>query len=275
MTMTQNPPREMAVPTQTSAPRKGSGLRHARVLAKRSLIKTFRTPEALIDVTLQPVIFLGLFTYVFGGAIAGSGGQHKYLQFLLPGILGQTIAMASVALGQNLNADIQKGVFDRFRSLPIARSAPLVGAVMADIARYLILFAFMMGTGLLMGFRATNGLVPTLAALALSMGFALCFGWISVFVGMMVRTPGAVQGIMFLLVLPLSFGSNTFVSTSTLPGWLQAFVKVNPISHLVATVRGLMIGGPVESHLFWTFGWMAGLLAVFFPLALRGYRRHA
>jgi oleandomycin transport system permease protein len=275
MTMTQNPPREIAVPTQASAPRKGSGIRHARVLAKRSLIKTWRTPEALIDVTLQPVIFLGLFTYIFGGAIAGSHNQHQYLQFLLPGILGQTIAMASVALGQNLNADIQKGVFDRFRSLPIARSAPLVGAVLADVARYLILFAFMMGTGLLMGFRATNGVVPTLAALLLSMGFALCFGWISVFVGMTVRTPGAVQGIMFLLVLPLSFGSNTFVSTSTMPGWLQAFVKVNPISHLVATARGLMIGGPVESHLFWTLGWMAGLLAVFFPLALRGYRRHA
>ena len=150
------------------------------MLAKRSLIKTARTPEALIDVTLQPVIFLGMFTYIFGGAIAGAGGQHRYLQFLLPGILGQTIAMASVALGQNLNADIEKGVFDRFRSLPIARSAPLIGAVMADVARYLILFVVMIGTGLLMGFRATNGVVPTLAALLLSMGFALCFGWISV-----------------------------------------------------------------------------------------------
>jgi oleandomycin transport system permease protein len=280
MTITQNPPHLPAarqLPTASAAPtlRAGSGIRHARVLAKRSLIKTFRTPEALIDVTLQPVIFLALFTYIFGGAIAGSGGQHKYLQFLLPGILGQTIAMASVALGQNLNADIQKGVFDRFRSLPIARSAPLIGAVMADIARYFILFAFMMGTGLLMGFRASNGVIPTVAALLLSMGFALCFGWISVYVGMIVRTPGAVQGIMFLLVIPLSFGSNTFVSTATMPGWLQAFVKVNPISHLVATVRGLMVGGPVEYHLLWTLGWMAGLLAVFFPLALRGYRRHA
>jgi oleandomycin transport system permease protein len=264
----------LTTPTGPSAPSAQRWVRHALVLARRSLVKMRRTPEALIDVTLQPVIFLALFTYIFGGAVAG-GSQTAYLQFLLPGLLGQTIAMASVSLGQNLNADIEKGVFDRFRSLPIARSAPLVGAVLADVVRYLILFAVMMTTGLVMGFHLTNGVVPALAALALCMGFALCFGWISVFVGMMVRTPGAVQGIMFLLVLPLSFGSNTFVSTSTMPGWLQAFVKVNPISHLVGTVRGLMIGGPVQSHLLWTLGWMAGLLAVFFPLALRGYRRHA
>jgi oleandomycin transport system permease protein len=249
-------------------------VRHALVLARRSLVKMRRTPEALIDVTLQPVIFLGMFTYIFGGAIAG-GSQHAYLQFLLPGLFGQTIAMASVALGQNLNADIEKGVFDRFRSLPIARSAPLVGGVLADVVRYLVLFVVMMGTGLLLGFDVTGGWLATLAALGLSMGFALCFGWVSVFVGMLARTPGAVQGVMFLLVLPLSFGSNTFVATSTMPGWLQAFVKVNPISHLVGAVRGLMVGGPVAQDLMWTLVWMAGLLAVFFPLALRAYRRRA
>jgi oleandomycin transport system permease protein len=248
--------------------------RHSAALAKRNLIGVYRNPEALLDVTLQPIIFILLFTYVFGGAIAG-GSQQDYLQFLLPGLLGQTIAMASVSLGQNLNADIEKGVFDRFRSLPIARSAPLVGAVMADLVRYLILFVVTIGFGLLMGFDITTGWLPVLAALALSMGFALCFGWISVYVGRKARTPGAVQGIMFLLVLPLSFGSNTFVQTSTLPGWLQAFVKVNPISHLVGAVRGLMVGGPVASDLMWTLVWMAGLLAVFFPLALRAYRRRA
>ncbi|GGM01116.1 ABC transporter permease [Nakamurella endophytica] len=262
--------------TVTAAP--GAGpmrfVRHVLALARRSLIKTWRTPEALIDVTVQPVIFLALFTYIFGGAIAG-GSQHQYLQFLLPGLLGQSIAMAGVALGQNLNADIGKGVFDRFRSLPIARSAPLVGAVVADFARYLILCVITVGVGYLMGFRVTTGLLPAVAAIGLSIAFALCFCWISVFVGMIARTAGAVQGIMFLLVLPLSFGSNTFVQTQTMPGWLQAFVKVNPISHLVSTVRGLMIGGPVASDLAWTLGWMALLLAVFVPLALRGYRRRA
>jgi oleandomycin transport system permease protein len=247
---------------------------HVLQLAKRSLIKTARTPEALIDVTLQPVIFLLMFTYIFGGAIAG-GSQHAYLQFLLPGILGQTIAMAGVAVGQNLNADIDKGVFDRFRSLPIARSAPLVGTVAADFVRYVIVCVVTLGFGSLIGFRVETSPLAALAAVGISIAFALCFCWISVWVGMIVRTPGAVQGVMFLLVLPLSFGSNTFVDPATMPGWLRAFVQVNPISHLVSTVRGLMLGGPVQGHLLWTLGWMAVLLVVFVPLALRGYRRRA
>jgi oleandomycin transport system permease protein len=249
-------------------------LRHAVALARRSLIKTWRTPEALIDVTIQPVIFLLLFTYVFGGAISG-GSQHAYLQFLLPGLLGQGIAMAGIALGQNLNADIEKGVFDRFRSLPIARSAPLVGAVLADVARYLILCAMFLGFGYLIGFRIETNPLAATAAVAISLGFALSFCWISVWVGMIARTSGAVQGIMFLLVLPLSFGSNVFVDVGTLPGWMQAFVKVNPISHLVGTVRGLVLGGPVTSHLLWTLLWMAILLVTFVPLVLRAYRRRA
>ena len=247
---------------------------HVLALAKRSLIKTFRTPEALIDVTIQPIIFLLLFTYIFGGAIAG-GSQAQYLQFLLPGLLGQSIALAGVAIGQNLNSDIEKGVFDRFRSLPIGRSVPLVGAVAADFVRYLILCLVMLGTGYLMGFRVQTGPLSVIAAVALSIAFALCFCWISVFVGMKARTSGAVQGIMFLLVLPLSFGSNTFVRTDTMPGWLQAFVKVNPISHLVSAVRSLMLGEPMGDHLVWTFGWMAVLLAVFVPLALSAYRKRA
>jgi oleandomycin transport system permease protein len=249
-------------------------LRHSLVLARRSLIKTWRTPEALVDVTLQPVMFIALFTYVFGGAIA-HGSRHAYLQLLVPGMLAQTIGMAGIALGQNLNADIDKGVFDRFRSLPIGRSAPLIGGVLADIARYLILFVMLFGFGSLLGFRVHTGVMPLFAALALSIGFGLCFCWISVFVGMIARTAGAVQGIMFLIVLPLSFGSNVFVATSTLPGWLQAFVRVNPFSHLVSAVRGLTIGGPVATDLAWTFAWMVGLLVVFVPLALSGYRRRA
>jgi oleandomycin transport system permease protein len=248
--------------------------RHAIVLAKRSLIKTYRTPEALIDVTLQPIIFLAMFTYIFGGAIA-SGSQQDYLQFLLPGLLGQSIAMAGVALGQNLNADIQKGVFDRFRSLPIARSAPLVGAVFADFVRYLILCLVTLGFGFLMGFRVQTSFLDVLAAIVISIAFALCFCWISVYVGMISRTPGAVQGIMFLLVLPLSFASNTFVEASTMPGWLQVFVDVNPISHLVSTVRSLMLGTPMGNNLIWTLGWMVALVAIFMPLALRAYRRRA
>ena len=249
-------------------------LRHALVLAKRNLIKMVRTPEQFIDVTLQPVIFLVLFVYVFGGALAG-GSQHAYLEFLLPGMLGQTIAMSSVAIGQNLHADIDKGVFDRFRSLPIGRAVPLVGAVLAEFIRYAIVCVVTLAFGYVIGFRITTSPLDLLAACGISICFALSFAWISVFIGMTVRSAGAVQGVMFLLVFPLSFGSNTFVRVSTMPGWLQAFVDVNPLSHLVSAVRGLMLGGPVGAQVGWTFAWCAGLLVVFFPLALRGYIRRA
>lgn len=250
-------------------------LRHVLVVAKRSLIKTWRTPEALIDVTVQPVIFLAMFTYIFGGAIAPNGSQQQYLQFLLPGILGQTIAMAGIALGTNLNTDIEKGIFDRFRSLPIGRAVPLVGAVTADVARYITLCVVTMGAGYLMGFRVQTDAAKAFGAMALCIGFALSFCWISVFIGMVARTSGSVQALGFLIVLPLSFGSNTFVPTATMPGWLQAFVNVNPLSHLVSTVRALMLGGAYANDLAWTLGWMAVLLVVFVPLALWGYRKRA
>lgn len=250
-------------------------VRHSFALAGRSLIKTWRTPEALIDVTLQPIIFLALFTYVFGGAIAGAGQQHAYLQYLLPGILAQTIAMGATAIGVNLSTDISKGVFDRFRSLPIPRSAPLIGAVAADVARYAIVAFVTLGMGMIMGFRIHTNPLAALAGCLLAIAFALSLSWVSVFIGMLARTPGAVQGIMILVILPLSFGSNTFVRSSTLPGWMQGFVKVNPITQLASAVRGLFIGGPVADHLLWTFVWMIGLVAVFMPLAMRAHRRKA
>jgi oleandomycin transport system permease protein len=248
-------------------------IRHSVALARRSLIKTMRTPEALIDVTIQPIIFLLLFVYLFGGAIAGS--THSYLQFVLPGLLVQSILFASVAIGVNLNTDITQGVFDRFRSLPIARSAPLVGAVLADVLRYVIVTVVLLSAGVVLGFRFHTNVFEVLAGCLLAIGFAVCLGWVSVCVGMMARTSGAVQGIMFLTLFPLTFGSNVFVSTSSLPGWLQAFVKVNPASHLTSAVRGLTAGGAVASPVLWTLLWMAILLGIFFPLALRAYRRRA
>jgi oleandomycin transport system permease protein len=248
--------------------------RHALVLAERNMVKMIHAPEQFLDVTLQPVILLLLFTYIFGGALA-HGSQHDYLEFLLPGMLGQTIAMSSIAIGQNMNADISKGIFDRFRSLPIARSVPLVGAVFADFSRYAVVCVVTMGFGYVLGFRIATGPLKLLAALGLAVCFAMSFAWISVFIGMKVRTAGAVQGLMMLFVFPLSFGSNTFVKPSTMPGWLQAFVNVNPLSHLVSALRGLMLGAPVGSQVAWTFAWCAGLLIVFFPLALRAYVRRA
>jgi oleandomycin transport system permease protein len=248
--------------------------RHSVALAQRNLIGIVRNPEALIDVTLQPIIFIALFTFVFGGAIA-HGSQHDYLQFLLPGILAQTIAFGGVAIGVNLNTDIEKGVFDRFRSLPIARAAPLVGAVLGDVVRYVLLCVVTIGFGMVLGFRAGTGPLEVLAACALAISFALCLCWASVFVGMIARTPGAVQGILVLALFPLTFGTSTFVPASTLPDWLQTVTKVNPLTHLVGALRGLMLGGPVGNDVLWTLGWMGVLLAVFVPLALRAYRKRA
>jgi len=247
-------------------------VRQSLVIAQRSLVKTLRTPEALIDVTLQPVIFLALFTYVFGGAIS-HGSQHDYLQFLLPGILGQSIALAGVAIGVNLNNDVTKGIFDRFRSLPIPRGAPLIGTVLADVVRYVILFAVTIGFGYVLGFRAHTGVASVLAAGLLSIAFALCLCWASVWLGMVSRTPGAVQGIMMLILLPLSFASNTFVPVDTLPGWMQTFVDYNPLTHLIAADRALLLGGSPGTDVLWTLLWMGILLVAFVPLALRAYKR--
>jgi oleandomycin transport system permease protein len=246
-------------------------LRHSLALTKRSLIKTWRTPEALIDVTLQPVLFLVIFVYIFGGAVAGS--THDYLQFLLPGILAQTIATGCIAIGVNLNSDLAKGIFDRFRALPIPRSAPLVGAVLGDVVRYVIVTISTLAIGYILGFRIESDPLSTIAGCLLAVLFALCLSWLPVFISMKVRTPGAVQGVMFALIMPLSFASNVFVDTGSLPGWMQAFVKVNPLTHLVAAMRGLFLGTPVGNHVWWTLAWSAGFVVVFLPLALRAYRK--
>ncbi|HET6549719.1 MAG TPA: ABC transporter permease [Solirubrobacter sp.] len=248
--------------------------RHSAALAKRNLIGVMRNPEQLMDVTLQPVLFMLLFTYVFGGAIA-RGSQHDYLQDLVPGILAQTIAFGGVAIGVNLNSDIEKGVFDRFRSLPIPRAAPLVGAVFADVVRYAIVCALTLGFGYVLGFRAGTSVPEVLAACVLAIAFAQCLSWISVYVGMLARTPGAVQGILTLALFPLTFATSTFVPVDTMPSWLETFTHANPLTHLIAALRGLIVGGSPATDVLWTLGWMGALLAVFVPLALRAYARRA
>jgi oleandomycin transport system permease protein len=279
MTETLTPSAAPSAPVSSVAPAQPSSsptrnIRHAIVLARRNLVKTWRTPEQLIDVSIQPIIFLLLFVYVFGGALGG-GSRHDYLEYLLPGLLGQNIAMGSISLGQNMNTDIEKGVFDRFRALPIARSVPLVGAVAADFVRYLILCVVTLGFGYAMGFRITTDPLSLLAAIVLAIGFALCFCWVSLWVGLKARTAGSVQGIMFLLIFPLSFGSSAFANPKTMPGWLQGWNRVNPMTRLVDSMRGLMDGGPIATNVLMTLAWMAGLLVVFVPLALRAYKRRA
>ncbi len=261
-----------AAPTSETKPQPFALIRHSLILAGRSITKIKRSPEQLIDVTLQPIIFTVLFVYLFGGAIAGS--QHAYLESVLPALMVQTVLFASIAIGVNLNTDIGKGVFDRFRSLPIPRSAPLVGAVLGDIVRFVTSIVVLMGFGFIIGFRIHTDPLRALAACLLVLAFALSLSWVAVLIGMVVKEAGTVQGIGFLVLFPLTFGSSMFVPVATLPGWLQSWVKVNPVTHLVDAARGLMIGGtdvawPVTQSLLWSIG----ITLVFAPLAVRAYRR--
>ncbi|WP_174534199.1 ABC transporter permease [Micromonospora chalcea] len=264
------PPRTGATST---AARPFGLIRHSLALAGRSLVKTVRTPEQLLDVTLQPIVFVLIFVYLLGGAVAGS--QHEYLQFLLPAIMVQTVLFASIATGVSLNTDVEKGVFDRFRSLPIARSAPLVGSVVGDLVRFVVSIAVLLGFGYALGFRIGTDPLSALAACLLTIAFAFAVSWIGVLLGVLMRSPGAVQGTAFLLLFPLTFGTNMMVPTDTLPGWLQWWVGVNPVADVMEAARGLMIGGPVAGPVTRSLLWTVAIIAVFAPLAVRAYRRRA
>jgi oleandomycin transport system permease protein len=248
-----------------------TGLRHTFTLTWRSVLKIKTNMEDLVGLSLQPIMFLVLFTYVFGGAIAG--GTHAYLQYSLPGLLVMTVVFATLGTGLMLNQDITGGVFDRFRSLPIARSAPLGGAVLGDMVRYMISVAITLGFAMVLGFRIETSPVSAAAGCLLLLFFALCMCWVSALIGMLVKTPQGVQMYGFLAMFPLVFGSNLLVPAATMPGWLQSFVKVNPMTDLTTAERGLLTGGPVGTASLHSVLWALGIFVVFAPLAVRAYRR--
>lgn len=248
------------------------------ILARRTVTKMFRNPEQFLDVTLQPIIMTVLFVFIFGGAVAGN--TAGYLPFVIPGIIVQTIMFTSLTIGVNLNTDIQKGVFDRFKSLPIARSAPLFGAVLGDIVRHTIAVLVTLGFAALIGFRVSTSWYELLFAIVLIIVFAVSLCWVSVFIGMLARSSGAVQGLSFLIVFPLTFGSSTFVPAKTLPDWLQGWVAINPVTHVIEAMRGLLsgpsamaAGETLGGELLWVLGSCIVLVAIFFPLATWAYRR--
>ncbi|HSR23466.1 MAG TPA: ABC transporter permease [Candidatus Eisenbacteria bacterium] len=248
-----------------------TGLRNTFTLTWRSVLKIRTNMEDLIGLSLQPIMFLLLFTYVFGGAIAG--GTHAYLKFELPGLLVMTVVFATLGTGLMLNQDITGGVFDRFRSLPIARWAPLGGAVLGDMVRYMISVAVTLGFWMVLGFRIETSPVAAVAGCLLLLTFALAMCWVSALIGMLVKTPQGVQMYGFLAMFPLVFGSNLLVPTQTMPGWLQAFVKVNPMTDLTSAERGLLTGGPAGLAALHSLLWALGIFVVFAPLAVRAYRR--
>jgi len=246
--------------------------RHTMTLAWRAVLKIRSNPEQLLDVTLMPIVFVTMFVFLFGGAISG-GNRHAYVQFVLPGIAVQTLVFASSGTGINLTTDISKGIFDRFRSLPIARSSPLTGLIMGDLVRYGVSAAVTLAYGMLLGFRFHTNVFAVAGAYLLITAFALALCWVWVLIAMFVRSAQSLQGFGFILMFPLTFGSNVFVPTQTLPGWLQAWVKINPVTNLSDAVRGLMVGGPVADAAWHAVAWIAGILVVFAPLAVTVYRR--
>ena len=256
----------------TTAPRppRASALSAALTFGWRGMLKVKHVPEQLMDVTLTPVLFVLMFTYLFGGAIAGSTAE--YLDYILPGILVMSVLFTTVYSGVSLNTDLTKGVVDRFRSLPIWRPAPLVGALLGDSLRYLVAGTVIVLLGVALGFRPGAGVVGVVLALALVIVFAFGLSWVFTTIGLLLRSPNAVMNAGFTGIFPLTFLSNVFVDPETLPAPLEAFVNVNPISILATASRGLMEGNVEATDVGLVLGTAALLTAVFAPLTTYLYR---
>jgi oleandomycin transport system permease protein len=247
-------------------------IRNGLQLAWRSVLKIKANPEEVLGLILQPVMFVTLFVFVFGQAMMGD--WQAYRDFLMPGIIAQSVIFATLGTGFSLSQDVEKGIFDRFRSLPIARSAPLTGAILGDLARYTITVVMVLLVGMLIGFRPEGGVVGVVVAAGLVLLFAFALCWMSAFVGMIVRTPMAVQAFGMILMFPLTFSSSAFVAPADMPSWLQAIAANNPVTHVVDAMRALMLGtGDATGPVLWTVVWSAIFTAVFFPLAVWAYRR--
>lgn len=240
-------------------------------LAWRALLKIKHVPFQLFDVTVTPIMFTLLFTFIFGGALAGS--PREYVQYLVPGVLVQTVLFITVYTGVGLNGDIHKGLYDRFRSLPMWQPAPLLGALAGDVFRYSVASAVILIVGFILGFRPQGGPVGVVLAVALLLVFAFALSWLWIIVGMLVRTPESVMTTSFAVMMPLTFASDIFVGLGTMPAWLQAAVGRNPVTHLAAASRALMHGEPAAGEVLWTLAAAAVLVILAAPVAMRMYRR--
>jgi oleandomycin transport system permease protein len=246
--------------------------RHSATLAGRTLLKIRHSPDSVFDVLLMPVVFVLMFVFLFGNSV--SGDWRDYLQLVVPGIAVQALMFASMGTALGLHSDVHTGVFDRFRSLPIARSAPLIGHLLGDLVKYVLCIVVVFGFATLLGFRVHGDPLDVLAAFALLLAFAFSVAWIAALVGLTVSSPQGIQAVSFVVVLPLTFGSNIFVPAENLPTWLQGWVRINPVSQLADATRGLLLDVPVGNAVRNGLLCVAALLVVFVPLAIRAYRRN-
>ena len=242
----------------------------ALLVTKRNLTQYLRIPQLLVFSTIQPIMFVLLFRYVFGGAISTPGGD--YVQYLMPGIFVQTIVFGSTQTGVGLADDLQKGLIDRFRSLPMARSAVLAGRTLSDMIRNVLVVLLMLLVGTLIGFRIETNVLQALAAIGVGVFFGFAMSWISALIGMSVGNVETAQVAGFIWIFPLVFASSAFVPIETMPAWLEAFAKVQPITQTVNALRALLLGGETARYVLGSLAWSAGILIVFVPLAVRRYR---
>ncbi|MFD6418477.1 ABC transporter permease [Streptomyces sp. NPDC060194] len=245
-------------------------LRHIGALVRRNLLWIRQDPESMFDVVLMPIVFTLLFVFVFGGAISGNGNQDQYVNYVVPGLMAMMGMNIAMGVGTGFNQDFQTGVMDRFRSLPISRSSVLLAKIMVEIVRMLVAIAILLSVGSVLGLSISS--VPGLFA---AIGLALVFGssimWIFLLMGVTMKNAQAIQGMGFLVLMPLQFGSSIFAPTDTMPGWLQAFTDYNPLSSLADAARGLINGGPVAHDVWVTVAWSAVLTVVMAPVAIRKF----
>ena len=260
-----------AVMAPGSRPKRPSAWSASVTFGWRAMLKIKHVPEQLFDVTAFPIIMTLMFTYLFGGALAGS--VTEYLQFLLPGILVMSVVMITMYTGVAVNTDIAKGVFDRFRTLPIWRPAPMVGYLLGDLLRYVIASVVIIAVGLVLGFRPDGGVLGVAAGVGLLIVFSFAFSWIWTMFGLIMRSEKAVMGVSMLVLFPLTFLSNVFVSPTTMPDWLEAVVEVNPVTKLVAAVRSMMAGSWDMGAIVWVLAASVILTVLFGWLTMRKYNR--
>jgi ABC-2 type transport system permease protein len=252
-------------------PRSASGVSTVVTLAWRAMLKIKHVPFQLFDVTVTPIMFTLLFTYIFGGALAGT--PREYIQYLLPGIVVQTVLFITVYTGVGLNTDIKKGLYDRFRSLPMWQPSPILGALAGDVFRYSVASALIFVVGFILGFRPNGGVLGVLAAVALVLVFCFAVSWLWIIVGMLVKSPESVMTTSFVFLMPLTFASDIFVGLSTMPGWLQTIVGKNPVTLLARASRDLMHGKPAASDVVGVLVASALIVLVAAPVAMRLYRK--
>ncbi|MFD0421671.1 ABC transporter permease [Streptomyces parvus] len=254
-----------------------ANLRHIGALARRNMLQIKKDPESMFDVLLMPIIFILLFVYVFGGSVGASlgGNRQEYVNYLVPGLMAMMGLNIAMAVGTGVNDDFRKGVMDRFRTMPIARSSVLIAKIVVELGRLMVAMFILLVMGFVVGMELHGSVFGLLGAVALSAVFGAAIMWIFILLGLSMKTAQAVQGTAMLVLMPLQFGSSIFVPTQTMPGWLQAFTDYNPLSNLADAARALMQGGPVGNSVWWTLAWAAGITLVMAPLAVAKFRKKA